>query len=93
MRLRELRQQIGRRAVAALELPGEVALDLPKIIITGNIAVSIENHRGIVAFCPDAVRISVQVGELVVTGRNLAIRSIAPDELIIEGKIQGVTFV
>ncbi|MEW6173471.1 MAG: sporulation protein YqfC [Bacillota bacterium] len=92
MRLREVHQKIKRKAVDALELPGDVALDLPKIVITGNVHVLIENHRGIVAYSPDAVKVLVQVGEVVVSGRNLVIRSIAADEVAVEGEIQGVTF-
>jgi sporulation protein YqfC len=93
VRFRELRNQVKRKAMAALELPGEVTLDLPKITLTGNILVSIENHRGIASFGSDAVRVLVQAGEVVVSGLNLMIRSISPDELIIEGEIQGVTLV
>jgi sporulation protein YqfC len=88
-----MRNQIKKKAVAALELPGEVALDLPKITLTGNLFVSVENHRGIATFSPDGVRIMVRAGEVAVAGRNLVIRSIAPEELVIEGEIQGVTFV
>ncbi|MEW6447716.1 MAG: sporulation protein YqfC [Bacillota bacterium] len=93
MRWRELREQVKRKAAAALELPGEIALDLPKIIITGNVQVLIENHRGIVAYSPDLVRILTQAGEVAVSGGNLVLRSIVQDEIIIEGDIHGVAFV
>ncbi|MEW6572502.1 MAG: sporulation protein YqfC [Bacillota bacterium] len=93
MRWREVREQVKRKAAATLELPGEVALDLPKIVITGNIHVLVENHRGIVAYSPDMVRILVQAGEVAVSGGNLVLRSILEDEIIIEGEIHGVAFV
>lgn len=93
MRWREVREQVKRKAAATLELPGEVALDLPKIVITGNIQVLVENHRGIVAYSPDMVRILVQAGEVAVSGGNLVLRSILEDEIIIEGEIHGVAFV
>lgn len=93
MRWREVREQVKRRAAAALELPGEVALDLPKIVITGNIQVLIENHRGIVAYSPEVVRVLVTVGEVAVSGSDLVLRSIVQDEIIVEGDIHGVAFV
>ncbi|HIE12796.1 MAG TPA: sporulation protein YqfC [Desulfotomaculum sp.] len=92
MRWREVREQVKRKAALALELPGEVALDLPKIIITGNIQVLIENHRGIVAYSPELVKILVETGEVAVSGENLSLKSIVQDEIIIEGDIHAVTF-
>uniref|UniRef100_A0A7C2ICL3 Sporulation protein YqfC n=1 Tax=Ammonifex degensii TaxID=42838 RepID=A0A7C2ICL3_9THEO len=93
MRWREFREQFRRKAAAALELPGEVAFDLPKIIITGNLQVLIENHRGIVAYDQEMVRVLVEAGEVTVSGRNLVIRSIVPEEIVIEGEIREVSFV
>ncbi|MEW6182888.1 MAG: sporulation protein YqfC [Bacillota bacterium] len=87
-----MQQKIKRKAVSVLELPSDVALDLPKIIITGNVHVLIENHRGILAYSRETIKVLVQVGEVIVSGRNLVIRSIAADEVAVEGEIQGVTF-
>jgi sporulation protein YqfC len=93
MRWRELQRQLRRKTVAALDLPGEVAFNLPKIVITGNVQVLIENHRGIVSYDREEVRLLVEAGEVAVSGRGLVIRSIVPEEIVIEGEIQGVRFV
>jgi sporulation protein YqfC len=93
MRWRELQRQLRRKTAAALDLPGEVAFNLPKIVITGNVQVLIENHRGIVSYGREEVRLLVEAGEVAVSGRGLVIRSIVPEEIVIEGEIQGVRFV
>lgn len=93
MRWRELQKQLRRKTAAALDLPGEVAFNLPKIVVTGNVQVLIENHRGIVSYGREEVRLLVEAGELAVSGRGLVIRRIVPEEIVIEGEIQGVRFV
>jgi sporulation protein YqfC len=75
-----------------LEIPGEIAFDLPKIILVGNVQVVIENHRGIVEYTTESVRVVVSAGEVAVRGRELILRNILPDELCIEGEIEGLSF-
>ncbi|RYD03384.1 hypothetical protein N752_19595 [Desulforamulus aquiferis] len=43
-------------------------LDLPKIVLVGNLQVFIENHRGIVEYNSDKVRIKVGDGEVGIIG-------------------------
>lgn len=89
---RDLKRKVKRQFSEALELPGDVVLDLPKIIMVGNIQLFIENHRGIIEYAPEKVRISVGEGEVAVSGENLMLRNILPDELCVEGKILSLSF-
>ena len=36
--------------VDKFDLPAEIVMDIPKIIITGNKEITIENHKGISSF-------------------------------------------
>ncbi|WP_334110424.1 sporulation protein YqfC [Thermodesulfitimonas autotrophica] len=92
MRWFKMGEELKRKAAAVLELPGEVVLNLPRVIITGRIQVVVENHRGIVAYDRECVRLLVEAGEIAVSGRDLVLRSILPDEVIVEGEIYGVRF-
>lgn len=89
---RDFQRKVKRQFSEALELPGDVVLDLPKIILVGNIQLFIENHRGIMEYTPDGVRVSVGEGEVAVSGENLMLRNILPDELCVEGKIRSLSF-
>ena len=62
MAWRDVKRKVKRRFSEILEIPGDVALDLPKIILVGNIQLFIENHRGILEYSPDGVRVSVGEG-------------------------------
>lgn len=85
--------RIVRRSIAdILEIPGDVVLNLPKIVLVGNVQVFIENHRGIVEYTPERVRVIVGSGEVAVNGADLAIRNILPDEICVDGHIRSVEF-
>jgi sporulation protein YqfC len=76
-----------------LELPKELVMGLPRITMLGDIQMIVENHRGIIEYTAERVRISTTVGELQVTGTGLALRTIYPEEISVDGKIQGITLV
>lgn len=92
MRFQKIREELKRKAASILELPGEVALNLPRIVITGRLQVVVENHRGIVTYNPETVHLLVEAGEVAISGRNLVLRSVLPEEIVVEGEIHGVTF-
>ncbi len=92
MAWRDVRKKMRRTMADLLEIPGEIALDLPKIVLVGNVQVIIENHRGIVEYTTESVRVIVPVGEVRLRGRNLVLRNILPDELCVEGEIQSLNF-
>ena len=92
MAWRELKKKVKRQFSEFLEIPGDVMLDLPKITLVGNIQLFIENHRGILEYTPEGVRVSVGEGEVAVTGENLMLRKILPDELCVEGNIRSLSF-
>lgn len=89
---RDFQRKVKRQFSEVMELPGDVVLDLPKIIMVGNMQLFIENHRGIIEYTPEGVRVSIGEGEINVRGENLMLRNILPDELCVEGKIQSLSF-
>jgi len=74
----------------ALELPKDVVLDLPKIIITGNIGLNISNHKGIIEYDNQVIRINSKSGIIKVTGNELEIKNILSEEILIIGNIEQV---
>lgn len=92
MAWRDMRKKLRHTLADMLEIPGEVALDLPKIILVGNVQAFIENHRGIVEYTGERVRVTVSYGEVCVRGQGLVIRNILPDEICVEGQIEGLDF-
>lgn len=85
--------RLAEKATHMLELPAEVTLDLPKIILTGNANMTIENHKGIVEYRPDRVRIATAIGLLVLDGKNLSVTDVGKEVILVLGEVRGLTFV
>ncbi len=92
MAWRDFKKKVKRQMSEVLEIPSDVVLDLPKVVILGNLQVFIENHRGIVEYTSETVRINVNEYVVVVKGENLLLRNILPEEISVDGKITGVFF-
>lgn len=69
------------------ELPPEVVLDLPRLTMIGNCQLLVENHRGVIAYDRNEIRIGVGGGELIVCGDDLQIGNLYAAELLIKGTI------
>ncbi len=74
------------------ELPHEILLDLPRVTLVGNAQLYIENHRGVIAYDENQVRLSVKNGEIVVRGERLQIKNLLEEELLIKGMIEGLSY-
>lgn len=70
-----------------LDLPPNAILDIPQLTMIGNQRLIIENHRGIVYFSSELVRLSLRDGEIEVSGSAFVIRTIWAEEIQIEGTI------
>jgi len=73
-----------------LELPKDITMGLPKMTFLGNIQLSIENHKGVIEYTKEKIRINTRIGELVINGNDLKIKSIYIEEIIVEGTIHRV---
>ncbi|MDD2446349.1 MAG: sporulation protein YqfC [Tissierellia bacterium] len=74
----------------ALELPIDITLDLPRITIIGNIEVSVSNHKGIIEYDNEIIRINSKAGIIKVIGDELEIKNILSEEILIIGNIEQV---
>lgn len=84
-------RKLRKWTAAILDLPQDVALDLPRVTMIGGIQLTVENHRGVLHFSPKSLRLAMERGELEVTGEDLVIRNIGAEEVFVEGRILGVT--
>jgi len=85
---RRLRQMAG----GVLDLPQDVVLEVPRITMIGHLQMYIENHRGVLQFSENELRLLLTNGQLLVFGEQLVIRAILPEEVLLEGRIGGVKF-
>lgn len=75
-----------------LEFPRDISLDLPKIIVVGNREITIENHKGIIFFQTDMVKINSRIGAILIQGEGFEIRFIAENSITISGIFKGISY-
>lgn len=86
-------RQLRKFAAKMLDLPADVTMEMPRITMIGQIHMYIENHRGVLLFNDKELRLLLTKGQLLVTGEKLVIRAILTEEVLIEGKVDGVQFI
>lgn len=68
-------------------LPREVLLELPRLVMLGNSRMVVENHRGLLEYTEETVRIkTAQDGEIRVTGKGLNLLYMVKEELGLAGR-------
>ena len=60
--------------------------------MVGNVHVYIENHKGVIEYTSEKLRVAVNSGEIKITGEDFFLKTILPDELSLEGKIDTLVF-
>lgn len=66
---------------------------MPRITMIGQIHIYIENHRGVLQFSSKEVRLLLSQGQLLIKGEQFIIKTILPEELLLEGKIDQVIYI
>jgi len=77
----------------ALELPKDIVMDLPKIVMVGNIQLNISNHKGIIEYNQDTLRVNSSIGVIKITGSNLKLKTILSEEIVVNGFIDGIEII
>lgn len=72
------------------DLPAETAAGLPKITVTGDSRVLIENHKGLLEYSGELIEVGAGRLRLRVRGEGLTLRAMDGEVLLITGKVFGV---
>ena len=86
------KEDLSRSLAASFDMPDELMTKMPKIIITGNHSVLVENHGGIYGFSADKVCIGSSCGMIVIGGGDLELRLLKKEEIEVEGNIRSVSY-
>ena len=85
--------EIIERAAAVFDLPGETAMGVVRVTLTGTSRAHIENHRGLLNYSEE--EISLNGGRLIIKirGEKLELAAMSDLELVITGRISSVEYV
>lgn len=84
---------VGHRISDMLELPKEVFFDLSRVVIIGNLQVSVENHHGLVAYDGTSLTLNLRAGQMVIEGENLVLGLVGANEITVTGRVGNVRFI
>lgn len=87
-KLREVKTTVSEM----FELPKDIILNLPRISMVGNSQMLVENHRGVIEYTPQRIRINSTIGVIRVEGEDMDLKNIAADDVMITGLIKHVEF-
>lgn len=89
--MKPVKRALGK-LVSLMDLPADVVADLPRVTMTGNTELLIENHRGISRYTQDQICVGYKGGIIIISGRRLAIKYIEKDTMQILGIISDIQF-
>ena len=90
----EWQDKVKKWLAVKTELPTDSLLDLPRVTMIGQLHIYIENHKGVIHFSSDELRLALNAGQqLKVKGEGFVIKTIYPEELLLEGKIESVEYI
>ena len=84
------KESILARLASAADLPSEPVPGLPLVELLGKQRVLIENHFGVVQYCPNEIAIKVSYGLLIISGCALHLSQMTKQQLIITGRIHHI---
>ncbi len=86
------RREAIKAVTEFLEIPGDLVLDLPKVIVIGRTELYLENHRGVIGYDLNRLRVSLSRGFVEIEGNNLEIKALMPDEMSVTGEIYSIKY-
>ncbi|HAA64377.1 sporulation protein YqfC [Thermoanaerobacter sp. CM-CNRG TB177] len=85
-----MRDGIKNELVNAIDFPKEVLLNLPKVTLIGKNHITIENHKGIIEYIPERIRVNTTIGVIRILGKKMIVNSIMTEVITISGEITNI---
>ena len=64
----------------------------PLLHMSGDTRIHIENHKGIIEYSPDLVRISTSCGVLRIYGKEMLLKELDDTNILVLGRISGLEY-
>ncbi len=88
----KVRGAIGDKITEVAGVPKETVMDLTKLSFAENRELYIENHKGVVEYTEDVIKIKTKYSIIKICGANFRISYINKFDLLLEGVFYSITF-
>jgi sporulation protein YqfC len=75
-----------------LDISKDILLNMPRITVIGNEEVTIENHKGILLFDSDIIKVNTKLNAISIEGHNFEILYIGESTITISGKFKSISY-
>lgn len=87
-----MKKRISETVAEAWGVPKDVIMNIPRMTISGDKEIYIENHKGILEYTSTEIRVSTAIGIVRVKGRKLVIERIRLEDLLISGTFTRIEY-
>jgi len=84
------KETVQQRIADIFDLPRDAVADLPRLTLIGRTQIFVENHKGIILYDKEIIRIAFTGGEIVIKGRGFQVRTVYTHEIYIEGQVDNI---
>lgn len=88
-----MKRKRWQRVGALFDIPDDVTMNVTRITMVGRHHLLIENHKGIIEYTNERLRIHVDEGELCIGGDGLSLSVIEPEQVEVQGTIAVMRYV
>ncbi len=87
-----MKKRITERVSDAWGVPKDVVMNIPRLTISGDKEIYIENHKGILQYTDTEIRVSTPMGIVHICGRSLLLERIRLEDILISGTFTSVEY-
>lgn len=73
-------------------VPKDVIMNIPRLTVSGDREIYIENHKGVAEYTDSLIRISTAMGNVKIYGKNLVITAIRREDVLVSGRFIKVEY-
>lgn len=76
----------------SLGMPKDVMMDLPRVSICGDREIYIENHKGLLEYSDNMIRVKMNDGIIDISGTGLRIIIMEQDRMVVNGVLENINY-
>lgn len=92
-RMQKERKKLRERLSGALAIPQDILLDLPRITVSSNRELEIENYKNILCYLDTSIELNCNDIVIKITGSKLEITTITDESICIKGAFSSISFI
>lgn len=87
-----MKKHISEKIADVWGVPKDVVMNIPRITVSGASEIYIENHKGILTYGREKIRVATPMGVVCVCGKELTVERIRLEDILISGKFEYVGY-